>query len=186
MALVWREKNPGATDEEIKAFEEKEQLVLPEGYKAFLREMDGGYVELGHYVAYFDQRLGNTIVGISEFYSIRETIFGNQPSELPHEWQDLIDAFGGRDNLPVYPKHPLSLSIIRRNIKNQIEDEDFFPNDILYVVHTDGGHEGIVLLLGTEEVYLWFDYKPKVLLASTFEDFLRVVRSGEWNEEDVI
>ena len=70
MALVWREKNPGATDEEIKAFEEKEQLVLPEGYKAFLREMDGGIVEDG-YIPYIDgtfsKRLTFTIPEVLTF-----------------------------------------------------------------------------------------------------------------------
>ena len=53
-----------------------------------------------------------------------------------------------------------------------------------------GGHQGIVAHLGSEEISMWFDYwgpmAGTLLLGSTFGDFLRVVRSGEWNEEDVI
>jgi hypothetical protein len=196
MSVVWYEKNPGATEAEIRAFEEKEQLILPESYKAFLREMDGGRPMRNHNVSYVDERLGRTWMSVKDFFGIRESIFTEPPPYLDQdlspevaearavlaETMKAVRAEAEARFGKIEPQ-PMSLSIVRRNLMRALPDEEYFPRDMLMVVDTLTGHDGITLRLGTEEVYAWFDDQAPVLLAPTFTDFLEQIRFNVSDEE---
>jgi hypothetical protein len=160
MAIIWKRRNPPATDERIAQFEAKEQLILPESYKVFLRRMNGGILDDNSHVPYQPPYLG---ASKDLFFVTRIFSLGHISQRVYHFKRSGERWWGETDRAM----------------------EARFPHDVLPIGGWWSGREDLILDLATGAIYLWFAEYEDIFAAPNITTFLQeVVQSGEWNEEE--
>jgi hypothetical protein len=157
MPIIWQRKNPPATKERIEQFETKEQLVLPESYKTFLRQMNGGVVHEGYvplqepYKALFFLTNIFSLAGISQLrLRLRK-----------EAWSWRTDKLG------------------------VVHVEEFFLPRFLAIGGNWSEREQLVLEIASGAIYIWHYEAGEIFFASDMTTFLQdVVRSGPWLEDN--
>jgi hypothetical protein len=160
MAIIWKRRNPPATDERIAQFEAKEQLILPESYKVFLRRMNGGLVR-DSYVPY--QEEGLTVKSL--FFLTNIFSLGGISRDRRHLIKEAFTWwFDDQGNKII---------------------EALFPRDFLPIGGSWSGREKLALDLANGTIHLWFTELDMIYAAPDMTTFVQeVVQSGEWNEEE--
>jgi len=164
--IKWLKQNPEITEDDVAAFEKRNKLKLPEDYRKFLLETNGGSpkpfhkvrIDNGHYEKY------------GEHYYVYFTRFlGIKPQHMR------IDDFGYRGEIEWQNKD-------FRDAGSFIEKRDDIFDHIMVVALMDDGHHCILMRLsGNEKGMVYWGsnedhYEDVFKLADNFTDFLKLIR----------
>jgi SMI1 / KNR4 family (SUKH-1) len=151
------ERGPQVTEDAVRRFEERLGATLPQDYREFLLEVNGGFAPTSHCV--FWLRKSSTI--LNSLYSLDD----------PDERSDLAT----RQLYPKYPKNDLPPNALK------IGYDDGGSSIVLIL---SGPHHGEVWFLdtmdprpeGSNPRVEWFDRRDVVKLANTFHEFIDSLR----------